>query len=133
MFCFSASLYSRDFVDMFPIRMLCFLWSVFPENCAVRLECSFKKFFFPDQVEAIWSPRQKKHHIMLLFLSYFYRTGLIQHDAGSLQGEVTLFISVKSGIVRISLAESTYTKGPLQTYRPNSEFLLVSYPIPWFS
>lgn len=68
MFCFNASLYSRDFADMFLIRMFDFLWSVFSENCELQLGCSFKKPSFPDLVEAIWSPRPKSH-VILLFLA----------------------------------------------------------------
>lgn len=68
MFCFNASLYSRDFADMFLIRMFDFLWSIFSENCELQLGCSFKKSSFPDLVEAIWSPRPKSH-VILLFLA----------------------------------------------------------------
>lgn len=69
MFCFSATLYSRDFVDMFLIRMLGFLLSVFSENCKIRLGCSIKKSSFPGLVEVTWSPRPKSR-ITLLFSSH---------------------------------------------------------------
>lgn len=123
MFCSNTSLYSRDFADTFLIRMLDFLWSVFSENCKVRLGFRFKKYSFPDLFwDYLVFQTKKPYNIAFLLTHTLARlpdsissSMMLDHfnvkwPCSSLACKVWDYITPKSN----------YTEGSLQTCGPSS-------------